>query len=74
MRSACKLDEATIVSQYLNSIRKDYDEMSKHSRRELASMRLKKRDIDFLRHKNSVAVEQRAEVQRLIEAHNKQAE
>jgi hypothetical protein len=74
VRSACRLDETTIVSQYLNAIRKDYDEMSKQSRRELASMRLKRRDIDFLRHKNQVGVEQRKEVMRLIAAHNQQAQ
>lgn len=74
VRSACRLDETTIVSQYLNSIRKDYDEMSKQSRRELASMRLKRRDIEYLRHKNQVNLEQREEVQRMIAAHNSQTQ
>jgi len=32
VRSACKLDETTIVSTYLNSIRKDFDGMSKNSK------------------------------------------
>lgn len=66
VRSACKLDETTIVSKYLNTIRKDYDEMSKVGRRELSSMQLKKREIDFMRQKNRVFAEKREEVEKAI--------
>ena len=66
VRSACRLDETTIVSKYLNTIRKDYDEMSKVGRREMTSMKLKKREIDFIRQKNKVYAEKREEIERII--------
>lgn len=62
VRSACRLDETTIVSKYLNTIRKDYDEMSKVGRREMTSMKLKKREIEFIRQKNKVYAEKREEI------------
>jgi hypothetical protein len=43
IRSACKLDENTIVSRYLNTIRKDYDQMNKISQKELITMKMKKK-------------------------------
>jgi hypothetical protein len=54
IKSACKLDETSIASKYLGTIRKDYDDMNKMSRRELSSMRFKKREIEFMRNKNTV--------------------
>lgn len=54
MRSACKLDETAIVSRYLGTIRKDYDDMNKMSRREVASMKLKRREIQFMKRRNNV--------------------
>lgn len=66
VRSACKLDETTIVSKYLNAIRKDYDDISKVSKRELSSMKLKKREIDFMKMKNKVFTEKREELEQKI--------
>ena len=51
MKSACKIDEKSIVSKYLNSIRKDYDKMNKTSQASLSMMNNKKKEIDVLKEK-----------------------
>ena len=33
IKSACKIDETSIASKYLGTIRKDYDDMNKLSRK-----------------------------------------
>jgi hypothetical protein len=40
--------------------------MSKVGRRELTSMKLKKREIDFIRQKNRVYAEKREEIEKMI--------
>lgn len=47
--SATRIDEKSIVANYLNNIRKDYDKMHKETREHLSSINLKKKDIDFMR-------------------------
>jgi hypothetical protein len=72
MRSACKLDEASIVSRYLGTIRKDYDEMNKLGRKEMATMRLKRREIEFMKQKNQVFCDKREELEAKIKEKEKQ--
>lgn len=66
VRSACKLDETTIVSKYLGAIRKDYDEMAKSTAQQLATLKLRRKDIDFLKSRNKAMELQRQEVEQLI--------
>lgn len=73
MRSACKLDEATIVAKYLGAIRKDYDQMAKETARELKALRLRRKDIDFLKGRNRAMQVQREEVEVLIAAREQEA-
>jgi hypothetical protein len=66
VRSACKLDEATIVGKYLGTIRKDYDQVVKETARGLSALQLKRKDIDFLKTRNKVMQEQRQEADKLM--------
>ena len=66
VRSACKLDEKTIVSKYLNTIRKDYDEMSKLSKTQVSNMNLKRKEIRFMKEKNQVFTQKREELEQNI--------
>lgn len=66
VRSACKLDETTIVGKYLGSIRKDYDQTAKETARGLSALQLKRKDIDFLKNRNKAMQEQRQEADKLM--------
>ena len=66
VRSACKLDEQTIVSKYLNTIRKDYDQMSKLSKTQMSTMNLKRKEIGFMKNKNKEFVQKREDLEKLI--------
>jgi hypothetical protein len=66
VKSACKLDETAIVGKCLGAIRKDYDLMAKEAGREMTALRLRRKDIDFLKGRNRAMEQQRKEVEVLI--------
>jgi hypothetical protein len=69
VRSACKLDETIIVSKYLGAIRKDFDEMAKGTAREMATLNMRRKDIEFFKSRNKAMEQQRLHVEMLISKH-----
>lgn len=68
MRSACRLDEATIVGSYLGTIRQDYDLMAKQTAKELGTLRLRQKEAAFLKERNRGTEQQRQRVQQTVSA------
>lgn len=51
IKAALKSDENEIASQYLRSLRKEFDKMSKNIRMQASGINVMRKEIDFMREK-----------------------